>query len=120
VIGKVFNDANHNGLQDAGEDGLPGVRVVTARGLAAATDQDGRYHITCATTPNESRGSNFELKLDDRTLPWIPNVPTSCRSGAPHAASPQLTPGRHRVIGIDLSDAVLGRLPRHPRQWCRV
>jgi hypothetical protein len=42
---------------------------VTARGLAATTDSQGRYHITCAIVPNESRGSNFVLKLDDRTLP---------------------------------------------------
>src|SRR5262249_36382773 len=69
ATGKVFNDGNRNGLQDVGEEGLPGVRVVTARGLHATTDQFGRYHITCAITPNESRGSNFVLKLDDRTLP---------------------------------------------------
>src|SRR6266699_1921867 len=69
VFGKVFNDVNRNGVQDDGEDGLPGVRVVTARGLEATTDQYGRYHITCAITPNEDRGSNFVLKLDDRTLP---------------------------------------------------
>src|SRR6266566_4217677 len=67
VFGKVFNDVNRNGVQDNGEDGLPGVRVVTARGLEATTDQYGRYHITCAITPNEDRGSNFVLKLDDRT-----------------------------------------------------
>jgi len=42
-----------------GEDGLPGVRVVTATGLEATTDQYGRFHITCAITPNEDRGSNF-------------------------------------------------------------
>ena len=29
----------------------------------------GRFHITCALVPNERRGSNFVLKLDDRTLP---------------------------------------------------
>src|SRR5262249_24961100 len=58
-----------NGRQDEGEEGLAGVRVVTPTGLEAATDQYGRYHITCAITPNESRGSNFVLKLDDRTLP---------------------------------------------------
>ena len=69
VTGKVFNDTNRNGRQDDGEDGLAGVRVVTPRGLQATTDQYGRYHITCAITPNESRGSNFVLKLDDRTLP---------------------------------------------------
>src|SRR5690606_39586177 len=43
--------------------------LVTARGLAATTDQHGRFHITCAITPREGRGSNFVLKLDDRTLP---------------------------------------------------
>jgi uncharacterized repeat protein (TIGR01451 family) len=69
VTGKVFNDANRNGRQDAGEDGLAGVRVVTVGGLHATTDKYGRYHITCATTPDENRGSNFVLKLDDRTLP---------------------------------------------------
>ena len=69
VTGKVFDDANRNGYQDGGEEGIAGVRVVTARGLAAKTDSYGRYHITCAVTPNEMRGSNFVLKLDDRTLP---------------------------------------------------
>src|SRR5262245_21052388 len=69
VTGKVFNDANRNGIQDEGEKGLAGARVVTPTGLEATTDQFGRYHITCAITPYESRGSNFVLKLDDRTLP---------------------------------------------------
>src|SRR5262249_29678360 len=69
VIGKVFDDVNRNGVQDDGETGLAGVRLVTDRGLQATTDRYGRYHITCAITPNESRGSNFVLKLDDRTLP---------------------------------------------------
>ena len=69
VTGKVFDDDNRNGYQDDDEAGLAGVRVVTARGLAATTDTYGRYHFTCAIVPNESRGSNFVLKLDDRTLP---------------------------------------------------
>src|SRR5207247_8788960 len=69
VTGKVFNDANRNGVQDDGESGLAGVRLVTDRGLRATTDPYGRYHITCAITPHEGRGSNFVLKLDDRTLP---------------------------------------------------
>src|SRR5882672_10889917 len=37
VYGKVFNDVNRNGVQDNGEEGLSGVRVVTARGLEATT-----------------------------------------------------------------------------------
>jgi uncharacterized repeat protein (TIGR01451 family) len=110
VIGKVFNDVNRNGLQDDGEEGLPGVRVVTALGLQATTDQYGRYHITCAITPNESRGSNFVLKLDDRTLP------SGFRMSTDRVQIKRATSGKtlrlnfgasiHRVVGIDLSDAV--------------
>src|SRR6185436_10204084 len=69
VMGKVFNDKNRNGRQDEGEEGLPGVRLATVQGLLATTDPFGRFHITCAIVPNEVRGSNFVLKLDDRTLP---------------------------------------------------
>ena len=84
VTGKVFNDVNRNGYQDPGEQGLPGIRLVTARGLTATTDAYGRYHITCATTPIEGRGSNFVLKLDDRTLPsgYRPSTAAgACRAG---------------------------------------
>jgi uncharacterized repeat protein (TIGR01451 family) len=109
VIGKVFNDANRNGRQDDGEAGLPGVRVVTARGLQATTDQHGRYHITCAITPHESRGSNFVLKLDDRTLP------SGFRMSTDQLQIKRATRGKalrlnfgasiHRVVAIDLADA---------------
>jgi hypothetical protein len=59
VTGKVFNDVNRNGVQDSGEAGISGVRVVTATGLLATTDQYGRYHITCAITPNEKSRQQF-------------------------------------------------------------
>jgi len=110
VTGKVFDDANRNGLQDPGETGLPGVRVVSARGLAATTDAYGRYHITCAIVPREGRGSNFVLKLDDRTLP------SGFRSSTNQTKVERATRGKslkfnfgaslHRVIGLDLADAV--------------
>jgi len=109
VTGKVFNDANRNGRQDDGEDGLSGVRVATARGLRATTDPYGRYHITCAIVPHESRGSNFVLKLDDRTLP------SGFRLSTDQVQVKRATRGKvlrfnfgasiHRVVGIDLSDA---------------
>jgi large repetitive protein len=108
VFGKVFNDVNRNGVQDDGEDGLPGVRVVAARGLEATTDQYGRFHITCAITPNEDRGSNFVLKLDDRTLP------SGFRMSTDQVQIKRATRGKalkfdfgasiHRVVAIDLSD----------------
>jgi len=110
VTGKVFNDANRNGRQDGSEIGLPGVRVVTTGGLWATTDQYGRYHITCAITPNEDRGSNFALKLDDRTLPSGFRLSTDQLQiqRATRGKMLQLNFGAsiHRVVGIDLSDAV--------------
>src|SRR5712664_3290 len=109
VFGKVFNDVNRNRVQDNGEDGLPGVRVVTATGLEVTTDQYGRFHITCAITPNEDRGSNFVLKLDDRTLP------SGFRMSTDQVQIKRATRGKalkfdfgasiHRVVAIDLSDA---------------
>jgi large repetitive protein len=110
VFGKVFNDVNRNGVQDNGEEGLPGVRVLTATGLAATTDRYGRFHITCAITPNEDRGSNFVLKLDDRTLP------SGFRMSTDQVQIKRATSGKalkfdfgasiYRVVAIDLSDAV--------------
>ena len=61
VTGKVFDYFNLNEYQDSDEVGRPAVPVVTARGLAARTDSHGRYHITCAITPNESRGSKLRF-----------------------------------------------------------
>jgi len=69
LIGKVFDDKNANGYQDQGEPGIPNVRVVTARGLLVTTDAEGRFHVACAAIPQADRGSNFVMKLDERTLP---------------------------------------------------
>ena len=110
VTGKVYDDANRNGYQDNGESGLPGIRVVTAQGLSAKTDSYGRYHITCAITPHESRGSNFVLKLDDRSLP------SGFRASTRPVQVQRATRGKalrinfgasiHRVVGLDIADAV--------------
>jgi len=110
VIGKVFDDANGNGHQDPGEKGIPGVRVVTTRGLAAITDEFGRFHITCAITPLEGRGSNFALKLDDRTLPsgYRPTTPQVVVERATRGKALRFEFGAsiHRVVSLDLSAPV--------------
>jgi uncharacterized repeat protein (TIGR01451 family) len=110
VIGKVFDDVNGNGHQDPGERGIPGVRVVTTRGLAAITDEFGRFHITCAITPLEGRGSNFALKLDDRTLPsgYRPTTPPVLVERATRGKALRFEFGAsiHRVVSLDLSAAV--------------
>jgi large repetitive protein len=108
IIGKVFDDANANGYPDAGEKGLPGVRTVTARGLIASTDEHGRFHITCAVVPDEDRGSNFILKLDERTLP------TGYRVTSENPQVERATRGKmlrfnfgatvHHVVSMDVAD----------------
>jgi uncharacterized repeat protein (TIGR01451 family) len=109
-IGKVFDDRNLNGRQDTGEKGLAGVRVVTVRGLIATTDEHGRFHITCAAVPNEDRGSNVILKLDERSLP------TGYRLTTENPRVKRATRGKminfnfgatvHRVVRIDIADGV--------------
>ena len=122
VFGKVFDDVNRNGHQDSGEKGLSGVRVVTAQGLVATTDQYGRFHITCAITPNDIRGSNFVLKLDDRTLPSGFRLSTDQiqikHATAGKALKFDFGASIYRVVAIDLSDAVFepGKTEIRP-QW---
>jgi len=72
------------------------------------TDPYGRFHITCAITPDENRGSNFVLKLDDRTLP------SGFRMSTDQLQIKRATRGKalkfdfgasiYRVVAIDLSD----------------
>jgi uncharacterized repeat protein (TIGR01451 family) len=109
LIGKVFDDANANGYQDAGEAGLPAVRLVTPRGLLVTTDAQGRYHIPCAAIPEHERGENFVIKLDERTLP------TGYRLTTENPGDVRVTAGKmvklnfgatiHRVLRVDVSAA---------------
>ncbi len=69
LVGKVFDDRNANGYQDQGEPGIPNVRVATVRGLLVTTDAEGRFHVACPDIPQADIGSNFIMKLDERTLP---------------------------------------------------
>lgn len=110
VIGKVFDDKNLNGVQDTGEKGIPNTRVVTARGLIVTSDEHGRFHVTCAAVPDEVRGSNFILKLDERSLPSGYRVTTE------NPRVQRITRGKmstfnfgatiHRVVRLDVADGV--------------
>ncbi len=109
VVGKVYDDRNANGYPDSGEPGIPGARVVTARGLVITADQFGRFHVVCAAVPNPDRGSNFIIKLDERSLPSGYRVTTE------NPRVQRLTRGKaakfnfgvtvHRVVRVDLTDA---------------
>lgn len=108
VIGKVFDDRNANGYEDQGERGIPGVRLATARGLLITTDSEGRYHIPCAIVPNEMRGSNFVVKLDDRTLPSGFRVttenPRDARATRGKMVRIDFGATVHRVVRVELAD----------------
>ncbi|VAW50145.1 Conserved repeat domain protein, partial [hydrothermal vent metagenome] len=110
VIGKVFNDKNLNGYQDDGETGVPGAQVATAKGLRITTDKHGRFHITCAIVPNEVRGSNFIMKLDDRSLPSGYRVTTEnprvLRATRGKMLKFSFGTAIHRVVRLDLADGV--------------
>lgn len=69
IFGKVYVDKNGNGVQDEGEEGLGGVKLVTVRGEIITTDASGRYHIVGVSGGRWERGANFVLKLDTRSLP---------------------------------------------------
>ncbi len=109
IIGKVFDDRNANGYQDQGEPGIPGVRLSTVRGLLVTTDAEGRFHVPCPEIPNADRGSNFVMKLDDRTLP------SGYRLTTENPRDVRLTNGKlsklnfgatiHRVVRLELADA---------------
>ncbi len=63
VIGKVFQDCNENDMQDAGEVGVPGVRLYMENGTYVVTDSEGKYTFY-AVTPNK-----HVLKVDNYSLP---------------------------------------------------
>ncbi|HEY9050905.1 MAG TPA: hypothetical protein VIQ03_05130, partial [Gammaproteobacteria bacterium] len=110
AVGKVFDDKNLNGYQDEGEPGIPGVRVVTTQGLQITADEHGRFHIACAVVPNPDRGSNFVVKLDERSLP------TGYRVTTENPRVQRATRGKmlkfnfgaaiHRVVRLDMADEV--------------
>ena len=63
AVGKIFLDCNLNGVMDAGEAGIPGVRLYLQDGTNITTDSEGRYSLY-GLTPR-----THVLKLDSITLP---------------------------------------------------
>jgi uncharacterized repeat protein (TIGR01451 family) len=63
VIGKVYTDCNRNGMQDAGEQGVGGVRLYLEDGSFVVTDAEGKYDFYGLSA------KTHVLKLDRTTLP---------------------------------------------------
>ena len=109
IIGKVFDDQNANGYQDDGEPGIAAVRLVTPRGLIVTTDAQGRFHVPCPDIPDQDIGTNYVMKLDERTLP------SGFRLTTENPRDVRLTRGKlvklnfgatiHRVVRVELTDA---------------
>jgi large repetitive protein len=121
IIGKVFDDADRSGYADDGKRGIANVRLATARGQLVTTDSEGRYHIACADIPESDRGTNFILKLDERTLPTGYRVTTEnprvIRITAGKMAKINFGAAVTRVARLDLSDAAfeVGNTRLQPR-----
>lgn len=122
IIGKVFDDNNANGYAENCERGIPNVRLATVNGLLVTTDAYGRFHVPCAATPHAERGSNFLMKLDERTLP------TGYRLTTENPREVRLTPGKmtklnfgaaiHKVIRVDVRDsAFIAESTQLKPQW---
>ena len=63
VVGAIFVDLNRNGLQDAGEPGVPDVELHFEEGTSIVSDLQGKYSY-CGLTP-----ATHVLKVDGTTLP---------------------------------------------------
>ena len=136
VIGKVFDDRNGNGYQDGldgaavsdqsyvsgkydlppdeavAEPGLAGVRIATVNGTLITTDDFGRFHVPCAELPS-SIGTNFILKVDERSLPsgyrMTSENPRVVRLTAGKFAKMNFGASLSRVIDITLSGTAFAR-----------
>ncbi|HXF77849.1 MAG TPA: SdrD B-like domain-containing protein, partial [Usitatibacter sp.] len=76
ILGKIFLDCNANGLQDKGEEGVPGVRILLEDGTYAITDGEGKFsfygidartHVVKADRVTLPRGASLEV-LSARNL----------------------------------------------------
>ncbi|MEQ9280754.1 MAG: OmpA family protein [Balneola sp.] len=63
LTGTVYYDRNKNGLKDAGEEGIPGVRLYLNNGTFVITDGEGKYSLYGL------KPQNHVLKLDPLSLP---------------------------------------------------
>ena len=118
IIGKVFDDANANGYEDPGEKGIAGVRLVTAQGLLVTTDKDGRYHIACPVRPDSAMGTDFIVKVDERTLPsgyrLTTDNPETVRLTAGKVTKLNFGATIHRVVRVEVNAGAFDILEVRP------
>ncbi|MCL2655336.1 MAG: isopeptide-forming domain-containing fimbrial protein, partial [Coriobacteriia bacterium] len=77
IYGTLYNDANYNGVMDAGEAGIPGQLVKLSDGQSTTTDAGGNYYFDVAegtytvTFPSLANGMG---RTSAPTTGTVPNV----------------------------------------------
>jgi uncharacterized repeat protein (TIGR01451 family) len=64
IVGKVYEDKNHDGIQQSDEYGLSGVKLLMEDGTMVVTDEYGRYSIPAVTS-----GIHI-MTVDKSTIPF--------------------------------------------------
>lgn len=122
LVGKVFDDGNRDGMQNDGERGIAGVRLVAADGVVVTTDAAGRFRLTCADLPDRRMGSSFLLKLDPASLPTgyrvLSENPRVIRLTAGKVSSVSFAASITRVVRVDISsDAFIAGGAQLREEW---
>jgi len=142
AIGKVWVDANGDGMQGAGEAGLANVDIWTEDGMVATTDSTGKFSFS------NVRPGRHAFRLDPRSIPdgyrlasediqlvdasgWttprvdfrlvptstfavvsVPPTPTSSRRDRGSVPETSLTDATHRLVEFSFAAIRLPQLPR--------
>lgn len=69
IVGRVFEDADRDGMDDGNEMGIDGVRLSLEGGIVVTTDRFGRYQLFCADIPGAQAGLAVELLAEIDSLP---------------------------------------------------
>ena len=95
VIGSVYQDCNGSMLREAGEIGIPGVRILMEDGTSVVTDIDGRYSFS------EVAARTHVLRLDGATLPPGARIADADRSRFADLKNGELYKAEFAVAGCD-------------------
>ena len=106
ITGTVWNDANHNGIEDAGEAGLAGVTVFLD------LNQDGRLDPGDPTATTDSTGTYLFPTVQPGTYSVRQVVPSGYAVTAPQGYSGTATVGADATAaGPDFGDVRLSSVP---------
>jgi len=89
--GIVFRDGNGNGHQDAGENGIPGVRVTNQRDVVE-TNAEGKYSIPVDDDDIISviKPGDYDYRVDENFLPRFSYIHKP--AGSPQSKYPGVAP----------------------------